>query len=285
MIAETGLAVSGPNCMGNICAKSRLVTLTEDRQLTLRQGPVALVGQSGGMLLYLNVALEERGIAAEYLITSGNEAGLGIPDYVAFFADQPELKVIILYIEAIWDLEKFKAACRMARKAGKSIVAVKLGQSEDGRAAAMAHTGSLAGTMEAFDAVAGDLGVIRANTLDDAVEITEFLIYTGVPKGPPARRHHAFGRLPRRAARGRGAERVAISRRSPPKPQRAQQRPRRRLDGQQPDRRRLWRAHQPRQFQATIEALEGDPNVDMVLLQEKLPLEAGVRTAPRYISP
>ena len=54
VIAETGLAVSGPNCMGNICAKSRLVTLSEDRPLLLREGPVALVGQSGGMMIFLN---------------------------------------------------------------------------------------------------------------------------------------------------------------------------------------------------------------------------------------
>ena len=158
VIAETGLAVSGPNCMGNICAKTRLVTLSEDRPLLLRQGPIALVGQSGGMMIFLNAALEERGMNAEYLITSGNEAGLGIPDYIAFFSDQPELKVIIVYIEAIADIEKFKAACRMARAAGKAIVAVKLGQSESGRNAAMAHTASLAGSIEAFDAVAADFG-------------------------------------------------------------------------------------------------------------------------------
>ena len=131
VIAETGLAVSGPNCMGNICAKSRLVTLTEDRQLVLRAGTGGAGRPERRHDALLNVALEERGINAEYLITSGNEAGLGIPDYVAFFADQPELKVILLYIEAIADLEKFKAACRMAREAGKAIVAVKLGQSEE----------------------------------------------------------------------------------------------------------------------------------------------------------
>ena len=61
-------------------------------------------GEALGHVLRPVVALEERGIAAEYLITSGNEAGLSIPDYVAFFADQPELKVILLYIEAISDL-------------------------------------------------------------------------------------------------------------------------------------------------------------------------------------
>src|SRR6185312_6618823 len=76
VIAETGLAVSGPNCMGNVSAKSRLVTLTEDRMLRVQEGPVALVGQSGGMMIFANSALQERGIAAEYLVTSGNEAGL-----------------------------------------------------------------------------------------------------------------------------------------------------------------------------------------------------------------
>jgi acetyltransferase len=183
-IAETGLAVSGPNCMGNVCAASRLVTLVEDRPLAVRPGPVALVGQSGGMMIFINAALEERGITAGYLITSGNEAGLSVPDYVAFFADQPELKAIIIYVEAIADLAKFKAACALARAAGKAIVAVKLGQSEGGRGAAMAHTGSLAGSVEAFDALAGELGVIRAATLDDAVELTELLVHTGVPTGP-----------------------------------------------------------------------------------------------------
>lgn len=275
VIAETGLAVSGPNCMGNICAKSRLVTMTEDRALTLRQGPVALVGQSGGMLLYLNVALEERGINAEYLITSGNEAGLSIPDYVAFFADQPELKVIVLYIEAISDLEKFKAACRMARMAGKSIVAVKLGQSEQGRAAAMAHTGSLAGTMEAFDAVAADLGVIRADTLDDAVEFTEFLVHTDVPKGRrlgAVTHSGAFRGVLIEAAERNGLSFQPLAAGTTAKLNAVLgvgslvSNP---IDGGFA----VLSSHD--NFKATIDALEGDPNVDIVLFQEKLPLEAG----------
>jgi acetyltransferase len=198
VIARTGLGVSGPNCMGNVCAKSRLVTLTEDRPLAVRPGPVALVGQSGGMMIFINSALEERGIYAEYLITSGNEAGLSVPDYVAFFADQSELKVIIIYVEAIADLDKFKAACRHARAAGKAIVAVKLGQSEGGRSAAMAHTGSLAGSVEAFDALAGELGIVRADTLDDAVEATELIVHTGVPAGRRGRSAACCSTPPRR---------------------------------------------------------------------------------------
>jgi acyl-CoA synthetase (NDP forming) len=281
-IAETGLAVSGPNCMGNICAKSRLVTLTEDRPLGLNEGPVALVGQSGGMLIYMNVALEERGIAAEYLITSGNEAGLSIPDYVAFFADQPELKVILLYIEAITDLEKFKAACRMARQAGKAIVAVKLGQSESGRTAAMAHTGSLAGAMEAFDAVAADLGVIRADTLDDAVEITELLAHTGAPRGKrlgAVTHSGAFRGFLIEAAERNGLEFPALAPETTEK-----------LNSilgvgslvGNPSDGGFAVLSSSENFKATITALQADPNVDMVLFQERLPREPGSERAEHH---
>ncbi len=283
VIAETGLAVSGPNCMGNICAKNHFVTLSEDRPLTLREGPVALVGQSGGMMIFLNASLEERGINAEYLITSGNEAGLGIPDYVAFFADQPELKVIILYIEAISDIEKFKAACRMARAAGKAIVAIKLGQSEGGRNAAMAHTASLAGTVEAFDAIAADVGIIRANTLDDAVEVTELLVHTTAPRG---RRlgaitlSGAFRGLLYDAAERNGlvfpkladdtlAKLNAVlgvgSLVSNP------------IDGG------FGVLSSIDNYKASIAALQADPNIDMILIQENLPREPGSDRAERYI--
>ena len=282
-IAETGLAVSGPNCMGNVCAKSRFVTLAEDRPLTLRPGPVALVGQSGGMMIFLNAALEERGMIAEYLITSGNEAGLSIPDYIAFFADQPELKAIIIYIEAISDLEKFKAACRHARDAGKAIIALKLGTSERGRSAAMAHTASLAGTIEAFDAVAGELGVVRADTLDDAVEITELVVHTGAPGG---RRlgaitlSGAFRGLLYDAAEKNGLQFPPLAAETTAKlnailtvgslvsnP----------IDGG------FGVLSSADNYKASIAALQADPNVDMILIQENLPREPGSDRAEQYI--
>jgi acyl-CoA synthetase (NDP forming) len=283
VIAQTGLGVSGPNCMGNVCAKSRLVTLTEDRPLAVQPGPVALVGQSGGMMIFTNQALQERGIWPEYLITSGNEAGLSIADYIAFFADQPELKVIIIYVEAISQLAKFKAACRMARAANKSIVAVKLGQSEGGRSAAMAHTGSLAGSVEAFDAVAGEVGVIRADTLDDAVEITELLAHTGAP---PGRRlgavtlSGAYRGLLLDSAERNGLEFPALA---PATTERLNavltvgslvSNP---IDGG------YGVLSSADNFMASIDALQSDPNVDMVLVQEGLPRAPGSDRTEHYI--
>ena len=283
MIARTGLAVSGPNCMGNVCAASRLVTLTEDRPLAVRRGPVALVGQSGGMMIFTNQALQERGIWPGYLITSGNEAGLATADYIAFFADQAELEVIIIYVEAVARLPTFKAACRMARAAGKSIVAVKLGHSEAGRGAAMAHTGSLAGSVEAFDAVAGELGVIRADTLDDAVEITELLVHTGAPPGrrlgavtlsgayrgllldSAERNGLEFPELaPETTARLEAALTVGSLVANP-------------IDGG------FGVLSSADNFMASIDALQADPNVDMVLIQEGLPRAPGSERAEHYI--
>jgi acetyltransferase len=257
--------------------------LTEDRPLAVRPGPVALVGQSGGMMIFTNQALQERGIWPEYLITSGNEAGLSIADYIAFFADQPELKVIIIYVEAISQLAKFKAACRMARAANKSVVAVKLGQSEGGRNAAMAHTGSLAGSVEAFDAIAGEVGVIRADTLDDAVEITELLVHTGAP---PGRRlgavtlSGAYRGLLLDSAERNGLEFPALA---PATTERLNavltvgslvSNP---IDGG------YGVLSSADNFMASIDALQADPNVDMVLVQEGLPRAPGSDRAEHYI--
>jgi acetate---CoA ligase (ADP-forming) len=284
VIEETGLGVSGPNCMGNVCAKSRLVTLTEDRPLKLREGPVALVGQSGGMMIFANSGLEERGIAAEYLITSGNECGLSAGDYIAFFADQPELKVIVIYVEAVSDLEKFCAACLLARAAGKHIVALKLGQSEGGRQAAMAHTGSLAGSVEAFDAVAGEVGVIRADTLDDVVEVTEFLAHTGTAGGgqlgaitlsgafrgllldAAERNRLPFHSLMRETTDKLNSILTVGSLVSNP------------IDGG------FGVLTSAANYMASIEAMQADPNVDIVLLQEGLPREPGSPRAESYIA-
>jgi acyl-CoA synthetase (NDP forming) len=235
------------------------------------------------MMIFLNASLEERGINAEYLITSGNEAGLGIPDYIAFFADQPELKVIIVYIEAISDIEKFKAACRMARAAGKAIVAIKLGQSESGRNAAMAHTASLAGSVEAFDAVAADIGIIRADTLDDAVEVTELLVHTRAPGGrrlgaitlsgafrgllydAAERNGLLFPKLADATLEKLNAILGVGSLVSNP------------IDGG------FGVLSSIDNYKASIAALQADPNIDMILIQENLPREPGSDRAERYI--
>jgi acetyltransferase len=183
VIAETGLAVSGPNCLGNMNAFARFMTMPDDRQQRVSPGPVAIIGQSGGLAMAVKRTLEERGVDTGVVITSGNESGLTTADYIAYFASRPEIKVIVSYLESVHDAPAFLAACRTARAAGKPVVVVKLGASDDGREAALAHTGRLAGSMGAFDAVAGPAGVIRVRNLDAVVEAVEYAVHAPMPRG------------------------------------------------------------------------------------------------------
>jgi acetyltransferase len=182
-IAETGMAVSGPNCLGNFNAAARFFSLPDDRAQSLTRGPVAVVGQSGGIAMAIKRTLEERGVFTDALITSGNETGLTTADYIGYFSTLPQIKVIACYLESVHETDAFLAALRAARAAGKHVVVMKLGSSEAGRAAAAAHTGALAGSMEAFDAVAGRAGALRVRTLDEVVEAVEFLVHAPQPRG------------------------------------------------------------------------------------------------------
>jgi acyl-CoA synthetase (NDP forming) len=184
VIAETGLAVSGPNCLGNFNAEANFFSMPDDRPHRFQQGPVAVFGQSGGIVMAIKRTLEERGINTGKLITSGNESGLTTAEYIAYFAQDAGTKVIVCYLESVQDTPAFLAACKLARAAGKPVVVLKLGATKAGRAAAAAHTGTLAGSMEAFDAVAGDAGVMRMRNLDDIVEAVEVLVGTPLPRGP-----------------------------------------------------------------------------------------------------
>ena len=182
-IADTGLAVSGPNCLGNISADASYMSMIDDRRQSLVKGPVAIAGQSGGIVMSIKRWLDERGVGTRTLITSGNETGLNAGDYISYFAEHDGVKVIVTYLESLRDADGFFAACRKARAAGKPVVVMKLGASEAGRAAAQAHTGALAGSMAAFDAVLRETGALRARNLDDVVEIVEFLVHVPMPKG------------------------------------------------------------------------------------------------------
>jgi acyl-CoA synthetase (NDP forming) len=181
-IEDTGLAVTGPNCLGNLSAGERLFTNIDDRIVTMESGPVAIAGQSGAIVMAIRQALEDRGVGVGYMVTTGNEAGLETPDLMAYFAADPSVRVIVVYLEGVRNTKVFRQACKAARAAGKPVIALKLGASEGGRAAAMAHTGALAGSIETFDAISTREGVIRVRGLDELLETTECFVHAEPPK-------------------------------------------------------------------------------------------------------
>lgn len=181
-VRETGLAVTGPNCLGNLSAGEKLFTNIDDRIVTMEAGPVAIAGQSGAIVMAIRQALEDRGVGVGYMVTTGNETGLETPDLMAYFAADPSVRVIVVYLEGVRNTKVFREACKAARAAGKPVIALKLGASEGGRAAAMAHTGALAGSIETFDAISTREGVIRVRGLDELIETTECFVHADPPK-------------------------------------------------------------------------------------------------------
>src|ERR1700757_5058311 len=173
VVRETGMAVTGPNCLGNLSAGENMFTNIDDRIVTMEAGAVAIAGQSGAIVMAIRQALEDRGDGVGYMVTTGNEAGLETPDLMAYFAADPQIRVIVVYLEGVRNTKAFRDACKAARAAGKPVIALKLGASEGGRAAAMAHTGALAGSIETFDAISTREGVIRVRGLDELIETTE----------------------------------------------------------------------------------------------------------------
>jgi acyl-CoA synthetase (NDP forming) len=181
-VRETGLAVTGPNCLGNLSAGENLFTNIDDRIVTMEAGPVAIAGQSGAIVMAIRQALEDRGVGVGYMVTTGNETGLETPDLMAYFAADPSVRVIVVYLEGVRNTKVFREACKAARAAGKPVIALKLGASEGGRAAAMAHTGALAGSIQTFDAISTREGVIRVRGLDELIETTECFVHADPPK-------------------------------------------------------------------------------------------------------
>src|SRR2546429_1106822 len=181
-VKETGLAVTGPNCLGNLSAGEKLFTNIDDRIVTMEAGSVAIAGQSGAIVMAIRQTLEDRGVGVGYMVTTGNEAGLETPDLMSFFAADPSLGVIVVYREGVRNTKGFRDACKAARAAGKPVIALNRGASEGGRAAAMAHTGALAGSIETFDAISTREGVIRVRGLDELIETTECFVHAEPPK-------------------------------------------------------------------------------------------------------
>lgn len=173
MQAAGSMRLLGPNTIGLVNLTDNIV-LSASGALAMDDftaGPVGLVSQSGGILGALLSRAAARGIGLSKLVSTSNEADLELADFIDFLAGDDATKVIALYIEAIRNPRRFREAVLKARRAGKPIVAFKIGRSEAGARAAVSHTGALAGSDRMYDALFRQLGVIRARTFEDLLDI------------------------------------------------------------------------------------------------------------------
>lgn len=173
MEAAGSMRILGPNTIGLVNLTDNIV-LSATGALEMEhfpKGAIGVVSQSGGILGSLLSRAAARGIGLSKLISTSNEVDLELADFIDALVDDEATKVIALYVETVRNPEKFRAAAFKAARAGKPIVAFKIGRSEAGAKAAVSHTGALAGADRMYDALFRQCGVIRAQTFDDLLDI------------------------------------------------------------------------------------------------------------------
>src|SRR5688572_17060036 len=141
-----GMRLVGPNTEGiaNFSLGGVASFATMFNEVAPQDGPIGIVSQSGAMSVVPYALLRERGIGVRHSHATGNESDLTVADFALAVAQDPEIKLLLLYMEAILDPDMLVEAARVARERDLPIVAVKAGRSATGQAAASSHTGALA---------------------------------------------------------------------------------------------------------------------------------------------
>src|ERR1700722_1546389 len=184
---QSGVLVLGPNGLGLEDLLNGTLVFAAPITEPIKQGSLAVISQSGGNCCAFAESAIDRGLGLSHLVSTGNEADVSLSDVIDYLIDDPGVSSFCLYIEAIRDPEAFLRAVERARDAGKPVIAIKVGKSEQGRQAAMAHTGAITGSEVAIDALFERAGVERASTIDDALDLASVVSQVPRdlwPKGP-----------------------------------------------------------------------------------------------------
>ncbi len=179
---KSGMRICGPNCEGVIYLGTGTWATFLAHPSPLR-GEIAFVTQSGGVGEYVLHKLWERQVGVSGWVSSGNEMDLQVADYIEYFAHDRETKVISVFLEAARDGPKFIAAARLAFEQRKPLVILKVGRSEQGRKTALTHTGAIAGRYGVYMGLFRQLGIVRARTLQELIDLPLALAWEPIPAG------------------------------------------------------------------------------------------------------
>jgi len=183
LIAESGISVCGPNCMGLFCLPRDIQLYPTTRLRNLPKGPVGGIFHSGGTLGYWFAQAAERGLGFSYAMSCGNEFGLDSADYLNFLVNDPDTKIIVGMIESIRRPKAFMEAARRAFEARKPILMMKLGSSELGKEQARTHTGAVAVDNDVFNAMCNRYGITRCKSIDEMVDFALSFRQGRLPRG------------------------------------------------------------------------------------------------------
>lgn len=168
---DAGVPMCGGNGMGFLHESVKLRATGFPTPDHMRHGPVTFISHSGSAFAAL--AFNDRGIGFNLLVSSGQELGATMADYMAYALDRRETRVLALLLETVRDPESFVAQIARAHELDVPVLALKVGRTEGSKAMVTAHSGALAGEHGAYEALFDAYGVHEMLTLEEMADAME----------------------------------------------------------------------------------------------------------------
>lgn len=182
---EAGMRVVGPNSQGlaNFSSGAVLSFSTMYIEMPPEDGPVAVVSQSGAMSVVPYALLRARGIGVRHSHATGNDADVTVGEFASVVAEDPDVKLLLLYVESISDAGSLATLARVAHERDLPVIALKSGRTAAGQVAARSHTGALANEDRVVEAFLEKQGIRRARTTAELVNSAELYLKGWRPRG------------------------------------------------------------------------------------------------------
>ena len=181
LVRSHRIRMVGPNCMGVLNADPDILMNATFAPRLPPFGRVAFVSQSGALGLSVLDYAREYGIGFAQFVSVGNKADVSSNDLLLAWEDDAAVGAILMYVENFGNPTRFlEIASRVTRK--KPIIAVKSGRSRSGARAAASHTGALAASDAAVDALLTQAGVLRAGSVEELFDLAMAFASQGTPR-------------------------------------------------------------------------------------------------------
>lgn len=189
IVATTGMRILGPNCEG-IASLPASAPVTFSPVLDIHRtgrrlaaGDIAVISQSGGVGFAVAQWGSMVGLGFGYIITTGNELDVDCVELAEALVDDEHTSAIVLVMEGVSDLDRFRRLALRVRAAGKRLVVAKLGRSEPGARGALAHTRHASGPEAAYDAIFAESGVLTPRDMDELIDVLQAIMKSPEPRG------------------------------------------------------------------------------------------------------
>jgi acetate---CoA ligase (ADP-forming) len=186
---ESGMMLQGPNCLGmvNYIDGIPLTFVSTPPQPRTDAPGAAIISQSGALVAVIAVNMRHYRIPLSYSVSTGNEASLGVEDFIDHLIGDKSTRVLVVIVEQFRQPSRFLDLARRARAAGQFIILLHPGRSKAARVSAATHTGAIAGDYEVMRTLVRRLGVIHVESMEELLDVSQILVRSNkLPNCGPA---------------------------------------------------------------------------------------------------